>query len=129
VFYFTKTAVGNLLRRYSTRLYPAEVREPFQDARGELINEIDKCIFCLKCARACPSQCITVDNKAATWACDPFVCIYCGVCVDICPTNSLHMLPAYRKAGYEREMILQKGEIKKKAASSGKKGGAEEAVR
>ncbi|EGJ48933.1 4Fe-4S binding protein [Desulfocurvibacter africanus] len=121
MLFFTKTALGNLLRKYSTRMYPHVVREPFKDARGELYNEIDKCIFCMKCSKVCPSQCITVDNKAATWECDPFACVYCGVCVENCPVSCLHMKPAYRKAVYDREMIHMQGELKKKKAASAQK--------
>lgn len=120
MLFFTKTALGNLLRKYSTRMYPHVVREPFKDARGELYNEIDKCIFCMKCSKVCPSQCITVDNKAATWECDPFACVYCGVCVESCPTKCLEMLAAYRKPSHNREIIFQKGEIKKKATTASK---------
>ncbi|MFW5722336.1 MAG: 4Fe-4S dicluster domain-containing protein, partial [Desulfohalobiaceae bacterium] len=56
----TSNLIRNLLRRKATRDYPARPREPFPDSRGELYNEIDKCIFCGLCQRKCPSQCIPV---------------------------------------------------------------------
>lgn len=128
MLFFTKTALGNLLSKHSTRLYPVAVREPFQDVRGELYNEIDKCIFCMKCSRVCPSQCITVDAKAGTWDCDPFACVYCGVCVESCPVNCLHMKTAYRKPVYERETIHMQGQPPKKKAAANKAAPAGDAV-
>lgn len=120
MLFFTKIALGNLLSRYATRLYPVQVREPFEDVRGELYNDIDKCIFCMKCSRVCPSQCISVDNKAGTWDCDPFACVYCGVCVEACPVSCLHMKQAYRKPTYGRETIHMQGEPPKKKAAAKK---------
>ena len=111
---FVKTVLENLTSRPATRMYPVAKREPFEKSRGELYNEIEKCIFCKSCQRACPSQCITVDVKEATWSCDPYECVYCGFCVDVCPVNCLHHKSTYRAAGYDRPKIQLKGEIKRK---------------
>ena len=102
----------NLFSKYSTRMYPAEVRTPFKDFRGELYNDIDDCIFCGMCARKCPSQCIAVDKKEATWVCDAFACVYCGICVEACPVQCLHQKETYRPVSRERVMMNLKGEVK-----------------
>ena len=91
--FMTKNVLKNLLGKSVTRLYPVEVREPFKGFRGMLENAIDVCIFCKKCQLVCPSQCITVDLKARTWECDPFACVYCGVCVDNCPVERVAVSP------------------------------------
>jgi len=109
MFFMTKTVFSNLFSRYATRLHPFVVREPFPDARGELYCEIEKCIFCMTCQRKCPSQCITVDNKAGTWTCDPMACVYCGVCVDNCPVACLHQKQTYRAPTPERLMLSLTG--------------------
>ncbi|MBF0117223.1 MAG: 4Fe-4S binding protein [Desulfobacterales bacterium] len=114
MFKMTPTIIKNFLSKRATRYYPYEVREPFKDARGELYNEIEKCNFCSACALKCPSQCITVDKKNATWECDPFACVYCGICVDTCPKDSLQQKNTYRKPALERQLIQMKGEVKKK---------------
>ncbi|MBF0480946.1 MAG: 4Fe-4S binding protein [Desulfovibrionaceae bacterium] len=107
--FMTKNVLKNLFSKSATRLYPAEVRAPFKGFRGMLENAIDVCIFCKKCQLACPSQCLKVDLKARTWECDPFACVYCGVCVDVCPVASLSMRDAYRPVTGEREMIFMQG--------------------
>jgi len=115
MFKMTPNIVRNLVVRKSTRRYPAVVREPFDRVRGELINDIESCIFCGTCEIKCPSQCIQVDKKACIWTCDPFACVYCGVCVDTCPAKSLYQKTAYRSPTGERLVIRQQGQPRKKA--------------
>lgn len=114
MFNMTKNVVANLLTKSSTRLYPFAVRGHFEGFRGTLVNNIDECIFCRTCMIKCPSQCITVDNKAGTWACDAMACVYCGVCVDVCPTSCLSMTNAHRPVAAQREEIFLQGVPKKK---------------
>lgn len=120
MLFMTPNVVKNFLSKKATRMYPFEVRDPFEGYRGELINDIDNCIFCGMCSKKCPSQCITVDRKAGTWECDPYACIYCSICVDHCPTNCLSMLNMHRKPAAAKEMYALQGEPpkpkKKKAA-------------
>ena len=106
---FTPTVVKNLLKKPATRNYPAEVREPFSKYRGELIIDIDKCIFCGMCSRKCPSQCIVVDKEKGTWECDPYACIYCGYCVDSCPVKCLTMKDTHRKPVTEKATWIEQG--------------------
>jgi ech hydrogenase subunit F len=113
MFKMTPNVLRNLLSKKPTRLYPYEVRTPFENMRGELVNEIEKCTFCSVCAVKCPSHCIRVDKKAATWNCDPFACVYCGICVDVCPAKCLHQKQACCHPLYVRQTILLKGKIKK----------------
>jgi ech hydrogenase subunit F len=124
--FMTKNVIANLMRKSSTRLYPAEVREPFKGFRGMLENDINVCIFCKKCQLVCPSQCIKVDLKARTWECDPFACVYCGICVDHCPVASLSMRATYRPVSAEREMINLQGPPKVAKAKAGEKKEKEE---
>jgi ech hydrogenase subunit F len=110
----TPNILRNLAERKSTRRYPAEVREPFEKFRGELVNDIERCIFCGSCALKCPSQCLAVDKKAFTWFYDPMACVYCGVCVDICPAKSLFQKTRYRAPMAERLTITLQGQPRKK---------------
>ncbi|MGE4424280.1 MAG: 4Fe-4S binding protein [Pseudodesulfovibrio sp.] len=106
---FTPTVIKNLLKKPATRKYPFEVREPFPMYRGELVIDIDKCIFCGMCSRKCPSQCITVDKAAGTWQCDPHACVYCGLCRDNCPTKCLSMKDVHRKPVTEKVVWIEHG--------------------
>jgi ech hydrogenase subunit F len=113
MFKMTPNVLRNLVSKKPTRRYPYEARPPFENQRGELFNDLEKCTFCGVCAAKCPSQCISVEKKAAIWTCDPFACIYCGICVDNCPVKCLHQKQAYRPPAYDRQMIFLKGELKK----------------
>ena len=106
---FTPTVVKNLLSKPATRKYPFVVREPFPNFRGELLIDIDKCIFCGTCQRKCPSQCITVDKEKGTWQCDPHACISCAYCVDACPTKCLSMKDVHRKPMTEKITWIEQG--------------------
>jgi ech hydrogenase subunit F len=114
MFEMTPTILKNFFTRRATRRYPSVARTPFAGVRGELYNDIENCTFCSVCAIRCPSQCITVDKKAAHWSCDPFACVYCGICVDACTAECLHQKLEYRAVSRERQTISLKGEIKKK---------------
>ena len=110
MFKMTPNVLKNLFSKKATRRYPREVRTPFESLRGALFNDIGKCIFCGICALKCPSQCITVDKKAAIWRYDPFACVFCGICVDACTGKCLHQKGEYRNPVVERETILLKGD-------------------
>ena len=101
----TPNILRNLVSRRATRNYPFEVRPAFPQARGELVNAIEQCIFCGICQRKCPSQCISVDKNTGTWLCDPFACVYCGICVDNCPTHCLSQKGAHRPPSAQREQL------------------------
>jgi len=113
MFKFTPAIMRNFIGKRATRRYPSVARPAFENARGEICNDIRICTFCGVCAAKCPSQCITVDKKAATWSCNPMACVYCGVCVEACPSGSLQQKRDYRRPVREKEMIFLKGEVKK----------------
>ena len=110
----TPVIMRNFVGKRATRLYPSAARPPFENARGEICNDILICTFCSVCAIKCPSQCITVDKKAATWSCNPSACVFCGVCVESCPSGSLQQKRTYRCPGREKTTIFLKGEIRNK---------------
>ena len=117
------TVLSNLFHKAATRNYPFDVREPFATTRGELINDIDKCIFCGSCARKCPSQCLEVgkEGNEGTWSLTFFACIGCGVCVDNCPVNSLSQKNTHRPVATERAVITLRGKLPEKPAKKTEK--------
>jgi ech hydrogenase subunit F len=114
MMFMTPHILKNLFQKSATRMYPLEQREPFERARGELAIAVEDCIFCGACARKCPSQCITVDKKTATWTLDPMACICCGICVAACPKDCLRQELVYRRPCTAREEISRQGEIRRK---------------
>ena len=112
------TVLSNLFSAPATRNYPFEVRAPFTHARGELINDIDKCIFCGTCARKCPSQCleVTKDKTDGSWSLTVLACVGCGVCVDACPVNCLSQKTTHRPVATERSVLTMTGKLPEKPA-------------
>jgi len=91
-----KDIIRNALSKPATRV---KKRQPFDTFRGHIEFDVDKCIFCMRCMRECPSGCITVDRQEKTWELDPFECIICGVCADVCNKQAIKMVPEYRTPG------------------------------
>jgi formate hydrogenlyase subunit 6/NADH:ubiquinone oxidoreductase subunit I len=89
VLTMTRNILRNLVKPRATRCHPYVVRPPFENSRGELVNDIATCTLCGTCAVKCPSQCIQVDKKNATWHYNPYACVTCGVCAESCPSGSL----------------------------------------
>lgn len=94
--------------------------------RNRLYVNIDDCIGCDQCARACPVSCITVDTvksvpgedlgttsngkKKALWVTNFTIdfakCCYCQLCVFPCPTECIYMTDVFEFATYERKDLV-----------------------
>lgn len=97
----------------ATLQYPHERLPVPERGRYRLHNDIDECIVCDKCARACPVDCIEIDAikspvpigktsngmtkrlYAARFDIDLAKCCFCGLCTTVCPTQCLTMTPEY----------------------------------
>jgi ech hydrogenase subunit F len=108
----TPNVFANFFSKRATRPYPHQVREPFERARGKIWNEIEKCVFCGTCSAKCPSQCISVSKKTATWQYDPSACIFCGVCVEYCPSGCLLQKTERYPPVHKVELIVLAGRIR-----------------
>jgi NADH-quinone oxidoreductase subunit I len=95
--------------------------------RGILHNRQEDCIGCLACARACPVDCIHIEiykrdkdeygvtsdgTKITQWVpqfdIDMSLCMVCGLCTEVCPTECLTMTDQYELAvGDKRGMYLE----------------------
>lgn len=109
------------LRKEVTEQYPDPVSSKTEDDlpprfRGLLYNDIEKCTGCGDCARACPSQCITLDaeqgastNKmwVAQFDIDFSRCVFCGICVDVCEPSSLSHTRQFEAAVYEPSRLIK----------------------
>ncbi len=96
--------------------------------RNRLYVNIDDCIGCDQCARACPVECIDIETvknvpgedlgttsngkKKALWVTkfniDIAKCCYCQLCVFPCPTECIYMTDVYEFSEYERGNLLYK---------------------
>jgi len=67
--------------------------------RGHLHNDIERCIVCKACAKACPIDCFWIEGekneagklRPSRFDIDLLKCMYCGLCVIACPTGCLTM--------------------------------------
>ncbi|MFQ5590820.1 MAG: NuoI/complex I 23 kDa subunit family protein [Phycisphaerae bacterium] len=98
--------------------------------RGFHFFEIEKCIACDMCAKACPVDCIYIEKSGprkldkqtgiakggamTRYAIDYAKCMFCALCVDPCPTECIHMGNVHDLSGYTREdMIVEFTELAK----------------
>ena len=82
-------------------------------SRGVIALHADKCTSCMVCARECPDWCIYIDSHKETepataeggrpktthvldrFAIDYALCMYCGICIDVCPWDALSWSTSY----------------------------------
>ncbi len=105
-------------RKAVTLQYPKEkpvlapaYRSAIKLIRFEESNSHD-CVACKACERICPSFCIKLDGgkvegikkkRVANFEMDFSLCSLCGLCIDVCPTDTLEYSKAYDEAGYNRD--------------------------
>ena len=100
----------------TTVQFPREKMPIPEVARYQLDVEIDDCIVCDLCAKACPVDCITIESVKATEAIgktsdgsvkrlyaaqfdiDMAKCMYCGLCTVVCPTECITMTDQYDRS-------------------------------
>jgi NADH-quinone oxidoreductase subunit I len=99
-----------------TELYP-DVRPvlPYR-TKGRLHVEIETCISCRMCEKACPEGCIKVypppkevfktDKRPVQFFLSQEHCLHCGLCVDPCPTGSIHHSHEYELVVYNFDDLL-----------------------
>jgi NADH-quinone oxidoreductase chain I len=95
-------------------------------SRNRLYVNMDDCIGCDQCSRACPVDCITIETvksipgedlgltsqgkKKALWVTqfdiDIAKCCYCSLCVYPCPTDCIYMTDVYEFSEYERDNLV-----------------------
>jgi len=83
--------------------------------RGYLKVSTDKCIGCMQCMRACPINCIKVmvekgqEGRMITrFDVNQAKCMYCGLCVEECPSKALVMTKRFEGACFDvRELRMR----------------------
>ena len=112
-----KEMLKNLTCKPCTTLYPLE-KVPIPGAfRGKVVIIDEKCIGCSRCAKVCPSGCITmiedateieVKGKTITRKKRPeikiFRCIRCGLCEEYCTSEAISLSCGFLKRGLTEKL-------------------------
>ena len=104
------------LRPTHTAEYPDVAPDLPPRSRGVIALLEENCTSCMLCARECPDWCIYIDSHKETipatteggrdrqrnvldrFAIDFSLCMYCGICIEVCPFDALHWSPQFEYA-------------------------------
>ncbi len=99
-----------------TAQYPDVQPELPPRTRGVIGLFEENCTVCMLCARECPDWCIYIDSHKETvpaaapggrersrnvldrFAIDFALCMYCGICIEVCPFDALFWSPEFEYA-------------------------------
>ena len=102
-----------MLKPAVTTQYPHEKEVHAPRARGVIALKEENCTVCMLCARQCPDWCIYIEGykdkapprreggkprtvqKLDRFDIDYALCMYCGICVEVCPFDALFWSPEY----------------------------------
>ena len=108
-----------MLRRPVTVMWPDEKELLAPRARGVIALDPEACTVCMLCARECPDWCIYIEghkeeqppskpggrvrkrNELDLFEIDYSLCMYCGICVEVCPFDALFWSPEYEYSSHE----------------------------
>ncbi|MGH2808850.1 MAG: NuoI/complex I 23 kDa subunit family protein [Actinomycetota bacterium] len=107
--------------------YPDEMQDLSPRTRGVIALKEENCTVCMLCARECPDWCIYIDSHKETlppkraggrqrkrnvldrFAIDYALCMYCGICVEVCPYDALFWSREFEYAEFDiRELTHEK---------------------
>ena len=109
--------------RTTTQQYPDVAPELPPRSRGVIALSEENCTVCMLCARECPDWCIYIDshkeevavpgaarprqrNVLDKFDIDFSLCMYCGICIEVCPFDALYWSPEFEYAEYDIKDLL-----------------------
>jgi len=112
-------ALGALSRRTGSRQFPDTLPALPPRSRGAIGLLEENCTVCMLCARECPDWCIYIDSHKETeparteggreqqrnvldrFAIDFALCMYCGICIEVCPFDALFWSPEFEYSEHD----------------------------
>ncbi|MBO8191359.1 4Fe-4S binding protein [Streptomyces oryzae] len=120
-----------MTRRSVTEHYPDVQPELPPRSRGVIGLFEENCTVCMLCARECPDWCIYIDSHKETvppaapggrersrnvldrFAIDFALCMYCGICIEVCPFDALFWSPEFEYAETDiRELTHERDKLR-----------------
>ena len=118
----------HLFKHNSVIQYPDERQDLSPRTRGVIALKEENCTVCMLCARECPDWCIYIDSHKETlppkreggrqrkrnvldrFAIDYALCMYCGICVEVCPYDALFWSREFEYAEYDIRSLTHEKE-------------------
>jgi NADH-quinone oxidoreductase subunit I len=119
----------HMLQPAATQRYPEVKPDLPARTRGVIALKQENCTVCYKCSRECPDWCIYIDAHKETnppasggkarsvkvldrFAIDFSLCMYCGICVEVCPFDALFWSPEFEYSEYSiLDLIHEKDKL------------------
>ena len=116
-----------LSRRAHTHQYPDVKPDLPPRSRGVIALFEENCTACMLCARECPDWCIYIDSHKETvetpgaararqrnmldrFAIDFSLCMWCGICIEVCPFDALYWTPEFEFSEYDIRDLLHESD-------------------
>lgn len=107
--------------------YPYVLKPIVKSARLRILNNFNECTACKKCEEKCPAQAIKIVSEEYSETIkrpknskgDPFLgvisqfqidyakCVYCGICVNICPAESMSFDKNFSKPQFQVQSLKE----------------------
>ena len=104
---------GHMFEPTFTVEYPDVQKDIPASERGIHEYDVERCIACDNCAKACPVACIYIEaegkgkNAVMTrFEIDYQKCLFCNLCVPPCPVDCIKMGREFDLTGYAREDMV-----------------------
>jgi formate hydrogenlyase subunit 6/NADH:ubiquinone oxidoreductase subunit I len=120
----------HLFKHNTVIQYPETKQDLPARSRGVIALKEENCTVCMLCARECPDWCIYIDSHKETlaakrqggrprkrnvldrFAIDYALCMYCGICVEVCPYDALFWSREFEYSEYDiRELTHEKEKL------------------
>ena len=119
--------LGTMMHRSHTQQYPDVAPDLPPRSRGVIALLEENCTVCMLCARECPDWCIYIDshkeevivpgaararqrNVLDRFAIDFSLCMYCGICIEVCPFDALFWSPEFEYAEFDIRNLLHESD-------------------
>ena len=118
-----------MTKRSVTRQYPHVMPNLPPRTRGVIAFKEENCTVCMLCSRECPDWCIYIEShkdvvppktpgaRARTrnvldrFAIDFALCMYCGICVEVCPFDALFWSPEFEYSETSIDMLTHEKDV------------------